>query len=212
MKPLRVLSLGWGVQSWTIAAMSALEVLPKVDVAIHSDTLFEHQATYAFAKQWTPWLEAHGVPVVVVSDAKQARRASTDKTDMPAFTLSEDGKRGQLRRQCTGRLKIQPIRRFIRAVQRGCQVLPLETRFVMAWNYRAPLLDYLRICERISPFKQVQQWLGISLDEIERVKDADVKYIVNHYPLLDLRLTRAGCVAWLEQQGLPVPPKSSCIF
>lgn len=35
---LKVLSLGWGVQSWTLAAMVALKELPPVDYAVHADT------------------------------------------------------------------------------------------------------------------------------------------------------------------------------
>ena len=66
MPELTYLSLGWGVQSWTIAAMAALEELPPVDVAIHSDTGHEAAGTYAHAEKWTSWLEEHGVPVVTV--------------------------------------------------------------------------------------------------------------------------------------------------
>ena len=53
---LKVISLGWGIQSWTMAAMSALGDLPKVDLAIHSDTLYEKTVTYEFAAQMTPQL------------------------------------------------------------------------------------------------------------------------------------------------------------
>lgn len=45
------ISLGWGVQSWTLAAMSALNELPRVDAAIHADTTHERGATYLFAEQ-----------------------------------------------------------------------------------------------------------------------------------------------------------------
>ena len=38
MPEITYLSLGWGVQSWTIAAMAALEELPPIDLAIHADT------------------------------------------------------------------------------------------------------------------------------------------------------------------------------
>lgn len=48
------ISLGWGVQSFTLAAMSALGELPAVDVAIHADTTHEASGTYAFAARWTP--------------------------------------------------------------------------------------------------------------------------------------------------------------
>ena len=63
---LKVISLGWGVQSWVLAAMSALGELPKVDYAIHSDTQWEYEGTYKFAKEWTPWLEERGVKVATV--------------------------------------------------------------------------------------------------------------------------------------------------
>ena len=66
--PFVAISLGWGVQSMTLAAMSALGDLPPVDVAIHADTTHERSATYAYAQRWTPWLEARGVRVVTVSN------------------------------------------------------------------------------------------------------------------------------------------------
>ena len=69
-QPLRAISLGWGVQSWTLAAMVALKELPAVDYAIHADTGHERAETYAHAKKWTPWLERRGVQVVTVSGAR----------------------------------------------------------------------------------------------------------------------------------------------
>lgn len=94
--------------------MVALGDLPPIDAAIHADTTHERSATYAFAAKWTPWLEAHGVRVVTVSDPEQAAKVTTEATDIPAYTLSETGKPGRLRRQCTGRWKIDPIRQWIR--------------------------------------------------------------------------------------------------
>ena len=64
---LTYLSLGWGVQSWTLAAMVALGELPPVDLAIHADTTHEAAGTYAHAAKWTPWLEERGVKVVTVT-------------------------------------------------------------------------------------------------------------------------------------------------
>lgn len=58
----------------------------------------------------------------------------------------------------------------------------------------------------------VNQYLAIAYDEIERMKDSRVDYVTNLYPLIDRRITRAGCVALIEEVGLPVPPKSSCFF
>lgn len=115
------LSLGWGVQSWTLAAMSALGELPKVDVAIHSDTTHERAATYAFASEWTPWLQERGVKVATVVNEG---REGTDvvigggKIPIPAHT-AQDGKAGVIRRQCTGAWKIRPIRRYLQAHRHG---------------------------------------------------------------------------------------------
>ena len=67
MSKLTYLSLGWGVQSWTIAAMVALGELPPIDLAIHADTTHEAVGTYAHAAEWTPWLGEHGVKVVTVT-------------------------------------------------------------------------------------------------------------------------------------------------
>ncbi len=42
---MKVISLGWGVQSFALATMSALGVLPSVDAAIHADTGHERRET-----------------------------------------------------------------------------------------------------------------------------------------------------------------------
>ena len=44
------------------------------------------------------------------------------------------------------------------------------------------------------------------------MKDSRVSYVTNISPLVDRRLTRADCVAIIEDAGLPVPPRSSCFF
>jgi hypothetical protein len=104
---MKVISLGWGVQSFTLAAMAALGEVESVDVAIHVDTTHEKSWTYEFAARWTPWLEEHGVRVVTVWPNK-----FDDVIMIPAFTQSDSG-RGQLRRQCTGHWKIVPMRRWL---------------------------------------------------------------------------------------------------
>jgi hypothetical protein len=182
---MKILSLGWGVQSWTIAAMVALGELEPIDYAIHADTTWETESTYTFAKRWGPWLIEHGVNVVTVSDPDQAKTVESFKTDIPAFTVG-DGIDGQLRRQCTGRWKITPIRQFV-----------------------ASELVRLGLTKTVGI---VEQWLGISLDEMGRAGASDVKYITHRYPLLEKRMTRGDCATWLERHNLPLPPKSACVF
>ena len=185
--PLKFVSLGWGVQSWTLVAMSALGEIPKIDYAIHADTTHEAAHTYAHAEKWTPWLEDHGIRVVTVrSESTEVDHdREIEAVMIPAFTRTISGlteRDGQIRRQCTGKWKIQPIRKFVRT---------------LVANPRPGI---------------VESWLGISLDEWTRMRDSDVKYIKNVYPLIDRRMNRADCVAWLQKHGLDVPGKSACVF
>jgi hypothetical protein len=178
---MRVISLGWGVQSWTLAAMAALGEI-EADVAIHADTRFEKSETYVFAAYCTPWLEAKGLRVVTVQGDPFVAKAG--ETHIPAYTTTAKG--GQLRRQCTNHWKIEPIRRWVS-----------EELKRQGLTKRPGIVESLQ---------------GISLDEWQRMKDADVKYIIHRYPLVDMKMTRNDCVTWLAAHDLPVPPKSACVF
>jgi 3'-phosphoadenosine 5'-phosphosulfate sulfotransferase (PAPS reductase)/FAD synthetase len=92
--------------------MAALGEIEAVDFAIHADTLNERSETYEFAREWTPWLAARGVPVITSRvGGKVLDRAGA--LYIPAFTKDSGGARGgQLRRQCTHRWKIIPLRRM----------------------------------------------------------------------------------------------------
>ncbi|MFE4216255.1 hypothetical protein [Streptomyces sp. NPDC056844] len=57
----------------------------------------------------------------------------------------------------------------------------------------------------------VEQWVGISTDEFHRAKDADVKYMRNRHPLIDLGWSRTDCVRYLTSLNLADTPKSSCL-
>ena len=178
---MRVLSLGWGVQSFTLAAMIALGELPPVDAVIHSDTKFESILTYRFAEMWTSWLEYYGVRVVTVRD--ENNKVVTDRVGgkifIPAFTNTPSSKGGQLRRQCTQRWKIAPLRRWLQKNRNG---------------------------------ERVDMLIGISTDEWRRMRDSNVKYISNVYPLVDLGISRKDCKIWLGNHYLEEPPKSACTF
>ena len=173
---IKVISLGWGVQSFTLAAMVALGEFEWVDYAIHADTTHESLLTYQFAERWAGWLEEHGVKVVTITDKKRPDPLETyGHVAIPTFIAQG----GMSNRQCTDHWKKHPIRRWLQANRNG---------------------------------EQVEQWLGISLDEFQRMRQSDVKYIANRYPLIEKRMTRADCVKWLQEHDLEVPPKSACTF
>jgi 3'-phosphoadenosine 5'-phosphosulfate sulfotransferase (PAPS reductase)/FAD synthetase len=174
------LSLGWGIQSHTMAAMSALGELPRVDVAIHADTTHEREATYEFAAKWTGWLEKHGIRVVtVLPKHNDPINNGFGWPDSPFYTIAPNGGNGQIKRQCTSQWKIYPMRRWLQANRNR---------------------------------QSVEQWIGISTDEALRMKESDVKYITNRWPLIEKHMSRNDCVAWLKAHDLEVPPRSSCVF
>jgi len=103
--------------------------------------------------------------------------------------LKGETTQGISRRGCTGDYKIKPIQREVRR------------------------LLGLKKGERAKGKYRVQQWIGISLDEIQRAKPSDVSWIDRYYPLIFDRPTdRAECSHWMRQRGYPVPRKSSCYF
>ena len=54
-------------------------------------------------------------------------------------------------------------------------------------------------------------WLGISTDEADRMKDSNVKWVQNFYPLIENGISRADCEKYLRELGLAVV-KSACVF
>ena len=120
---LRVLSLGAGVQSSTLALMIAREELPPVDCAIFSDTGWEPKAVY----EWLNWLETQlPFPVYRVSagDIRADQMSGLNSTRqrfaaVPWFTLSPKGKQGMGRRQCTAEYKLRPLQRKVVELMNG---------------------------------------------------------------------------------------------
>lgn len=189
---LRILSLGAGVQSTTMALMAALGEIAMPDCAIFADTQWEPRAVY----DHLAWLRSANVlpfPIHVVSagnirDDILSRRTTTGGryAAVPWFTISPDGSRGIGRRQCTSEYKLAPI----------------------MWKIR-DLLGRGRK-ERI-PARAVEVLIGISTDEAVRMKPARQAYMVNRWPLIELGMSRRDCLAWLQAREYPLPPKSSCI-
>jgi hypothetical protein len=180
---LRVISLGAGVQSTTMALMAAHgEIGPMPDCAIFADTGEEPGAVYEHLR----WLSSANVlsfPVYVVETGPLGDRLFDDnEARIPVHTDT-----GMRRRQCTKNYKLAPLRRKFR------ELLGKGPR-----DYLAP--------------GTVENWVGISTDEIMRVTPSRQRYIMRRDPLIELRMSRWDCTNWLTDNGYPIPPKSSCVF
>ncbi len=66
----------------------------------------------------------------------------------------------------------------------------------------------------------VIMWLGMSTNEIERLKPSDVKWIEHQWPLCDMptkveygiRMNRMECQKVIEDYGWPPSPRSACVW
>lgn len=64
---------------------------------------------------------------------------------------------------------------------------------------------------RAAGVSECDLWIGISLDEFGRAKDADREWVRHQWPLLfDVPLRRSECRQLVIDFGLPPPPRSSC--
>ncbi len=175
-----------------MAAHGAVGPMP--DCAIFADTGREPRAVY----EHLDWLMSPNVlpfPVVVVGagnmrDNLLAASRGERWASIPAFARSVDRRGnvsiGMIRRQCTGDYKIEPIRRKVR--------------------------ELVQLTRKRSPtFAVVEQWIGISFDEVIRMKPSREAWQRNRWPLIEERMTRRDCLAWLRKSGYPDPPKSACI-
>lgn len=188
---LRIVSFGAGVQSTTLLLMAIKGLIkPKPDYAIFSDTGWEPAKVYEHLEWIIPICEEAGIGFHVVSAGNIREDVLSGLEDtgfasLPLYVRNEEGGRSILRRQCTREYKITPIEQKIRE-----------------------LLGYAKN-KRVQ--KLVEQWLGISLDEMQRMRDNRTAWCVNRYPLIEKRITRSGCISWLRDHGYPIPHKSSCI-
>lgn len=166
----------------------------KPDFAIFADTGWEPPAVYANLE----WLESElSFPVLKVNAGRSLKKdveagvnvRGRPWLSVPVFLSAPDGTpAGMNWRQCTTDYKIVPIRAKIR------ELLGLSVRSPVAMA------------------TSVEMWLGITTDEAERVRVAPDQWIVNHYPLIDLGMSREDCIDWFAEQykGRDLP-RSACV-
>ena len=191
---LRVVSFGAGVQSTVMLLMAAKgELSPMPDVAIFADTQFEPPHIYEhlnWCKTELKRLTNDRVKLEITTGGNLKRNEEQGLNvlgqaynTIPFFTDTGLG-----RRQCTTDYKIRPIRKSVReklGVQKHKKV-PKETL--------------------------VEQWIGISTDEIERVKEARDKWTINRFPLIEAGMSRGDCHQWFKKHYPDRPlVKSACV-
>ena len=202
-KKLRILNLGAGVQSTTVALMIHKGELPPIDCAIFADVQEEPKAIYKHL-DWLIKEVASSFPIYIVSAGKLGDGISVGPThakghtSIPAYTLGRRGEMGITRRQCTGDYKIQPIEQFIKRDLLGCSK-----------------------GKRIPKGTEVTQIFGLSFEELgraERVKRSfhatgRSKFARPEFPLIEKEMRRGHCIKWMKDYGVPHSvERSACVF
>lgn len=191
MSRTRVLSLGAGVQSSALFMLAVNRKIEPFHAAVFADTGWEPPSVYEQLRHLKEIGEQNGIEVRITTigsirdDTLAYRRpGKTTASDKPFISIpvyaSLDGKKSMMKRQCTSDYKILPIRRELRKIMREVKA------------------------------SSVEMLIGISTDEAHRMRDSGRKYIINSYPLIDLRWRRSDCEKYLKECGLKAV-KSACI-
>jgi hypothetical protein len=187
--PIRVLSFGAGVQSSTLLRMAIAGEIEPVQHAIFADTGWEPKPVYEHMQQMRTLAEAAGIEFHIVSAGNI--RDDTLNPDhrfasMPVHVVNLEGNGAMGRRQCTSEYKIKPL------VAKQREIAGLKSG------------------ERCKEHR-ITSVIGISLDEVQRMKDPLFPWIKNEYSLVDLRMTRHDCLMYHHKREIQKPPRSACI-
>ena len=185
------ISLGAGVQSTAMYVLAVDGVLrdklgiDKIDFAVFADTQDEPAFVYEQLEACKKYGQ-HKIPVEVVTAGKLSEVATT--LLVPAFHAGGRNGQGQNMRTCTDRFKLSPINKYVRrrlGAKPGCKV-PADAHATAL--------------------------IGISLDEVVRMKPCPHYYQTNRWPLVELGLRRSECLHIVERAGMPTPKRSACTF
>lgn len=193
------LSFGGGVQSTAIALMIAKhpEVFAEKGLLIPKHIIFAdtgaepdyvlHNVEKVFSILDKVGLKTYTVQAkeTILDDAKKSNGRGI--ATPPYFTKNEYGDMGILRRQCTKTYKIEPITK--------------KQREILGYKPRVRI-----------PQGHSRLWLGISTDELGRAKPSLNKWMVNIFPLLELRLDRTACATYCYKELGYAVKKSACFF
>lgn len=133
--------------------------------------------------EWLDWLE------IMLPFPVYRAMAASNRRDVVTFGHSQipaHTESGLGKRQCTSNWKIAPFERKLREIT--------------AYTHKR------------APDGYVVSWIGISLDEVHRMKPNRGKWITNRWPLIENRISRNDCLRWMERNGFPRPPRSACVF
>ena len=171
------------MQSTVMCLMADREEFgPKPDYAVFADTGWEPGSVY----ETLDWLEDEvSFPILRTSNGRNLRddvRNGVNAQGQPWMTLpvylrDKNGSEAGINwRQCTKNYKIDPIRKKVQ------EQLGMKPRQVLAYDIA------------------VEMWLGITMDEMMRMKPSRNWWITHRFPFIDdIPMTRDDCQQWMAE-------------
>jgi len=192
---LRVISYGGGVQSTALIVLAAQGKLEPIMGGSVTTALFantgddsEHPDTLQYVREIAvPWAKKHGIEIHELDTVKNGQPTTIwkeiTKPESKRMLIPVYGDINMpLQRSCTVDFKIKTVGRWVK--KNGAKK---DDPALVA--------------------------IGISTDEIQRAGRGKEEHMQKRvYPLLNLGVSRTGCMQIIHDAGLPVPPKSSCFF
>ena len=188
----RVLSYGVGVDSTALLIELECRGAPP-DLVLTADTGAEKPETYAFLELMRTWMAERSIPYAVVR--YQAKRFKNwppyrDLTEslltngcLPSIAFG--------RHSCSLKYKAAPQEAFIKRWQPAIDTWAAGEKVIRYIGYDASPRDGQRYAH---------------------ARTIEDPLFENQYPLRDWGWDRAACTERIVEAGLPVPPKSSCVF
>jgi len=197
MKEVNVMAFGAGVQTIALLIASLEGDYPiKPDFCVFGDPQYEHPKTYEALRFYEKYALERGVRIITGTNGNIKKDVLTPNKRSPTLPFwTEDGTYlksgkldgGKLLRQCTFEYKIAVVGKV--------------TRKELGYKKGQVVRDH-----------HVNVWLGISIDESQRMKESKVHWQTIKWPLIEMKWSRATCIKYIESKGLPVPIKSSCVI
>ena len=161
-----------------------------IDLILFSDTGCEQPHTYEYLTVMDGWLREHGLPQITILKYtdRNGERLTLEQECLRSGTLPAIAYGNK---SCSLKHKVSPQEKF-------CN------------NHPA--------CREVwESGQRVVKFIGYDAGEERRrthaiVYDAQDKKYKNEYPLIDWGWFREDCIAAIQQEGLPLPGKSSCFF
>lgn len=187
------LSYGGGWQSVALCVLIGEGALPRPDLVGIADTSREVSSTWDYLYgTMQPWLDKKcggGLKIEVVPHTL----ASSDLYGPTGLTLMPMHTR-----------QMVPTELFD-----GDEIIEGRIPAYCSGHWKR---DVMERWYRLKGAKTVEQWIGYSLDETNRVGKDHRPWCRNRFPLIEKRISRAMCGRIIQAAGLPLPKKSRCFM